>query len=159
MRQGITGLMAGFVAGAVLAGTAAFAVGIASPDTAGSEASSEFRGAGSQRVARSASSTGSAETTAPHLPDDSVVMAPAPTPKPKHDTAAAEPSEPTHKQSRKRSSSSASAKRSQSDDGHDGTSSGTVCAPEAKHQAKPEMHEPTADERGDGEHHSGEGHE
>lgn len=33
MRKGITGLAAGFIAGAVLAGSAAFAIGIGSPDT------------------------------------------------------------------------------------------------------------------------------
>lgn len=40
MRQGITGLMAGFVAGAVLAGSAAFAVSAVSPVSAGPGSSS-----------------------------------------------------------------------------------------------------------------------
>jgi len=82
MRQGITGLVAGFVVGAVLAGSAAFAVSTVSPITAGpASASRDSVRVASQVASHSVDPTAtghaSTEATATHHPSVAGTQTPA----------------------------------------------------------------------------------
>ena len=63
MRKGITGLAAGFIAGTVLAGSAAFAIGIASPAAGDRNVGTTAIGTGSPAIVRAMNSSPSVDAT------------------------------------------------------------------------------------------------
>lgn len=153
MRQGITGLIAGLIAGTVLAGGAAFATGMVVPASPAPSSTIAPRTAGPVAQTRSASPTHSAEAT--HTPD---VKPPV----------AADSEERPHKSARTRdrrhagersSRSSQPARRRSSSGDHQDASRGTVCAPAPAPDHQSGGGDPDSGDHEMGEHRDGMGHE
>lgn len=148
MRQGVTGLIVGLVAGAVLASGAAFATGMVVSAPPAPRATLTHRSDGPVVQTRSVNPALSVEAT--HGPD---VKPPVAAEQRADSSKAAKTRDRKHSRDRK-SRSSQSVRRRSGADSDNSTSRGTVCAP----TPVPD-HEARGDDHGSADHDMGERHD
>lgn len=153
MRQGVTGLVVGLVAGAILASGAAFATGmVVSAPTAPTSAIPP-RSDGAVAQTKSVDPTVSVEAT--HGPDVKSPKAAEQKARSRKTAATRDRKQATESRSR----SSQSAGRRSSVDSQSDASRGTVCAPTPVPDHESGGDDPGSGDHDMGEHHDGMGHE
>lgn len=146
MRKGITGLAAGFIAGTVLAGSAAFAIGIASPAAGDRNVGTAEIGTGSPAIVRAMNSSPSVDATHTGPRYTTIAQAQSAQHEAERTATAAHKAAEAHRAAEARTAdhvAQAPRRAVASDPAHDSDANrGTVCAPtpkqaEVSHRVQP----------------------